>query len=126
MADDNGKPQPIAAPAQAGAAAAVAEPAPAPLRKVPVRMMDHKKGFEGTSAMDRFKAYLKEVPVIHARLVKTVSEFETVTRRIQEIVNKWEEEQKDAGHHAPAVGTASPAAAPEPAPAAPGGAEPRG
>lgn len=124
MADTNGKPVP--APAPAGAV--VAEPALAPLRKVPPKM-DPKKAFEGTSAVDRMKAYLKEIPSIRARLVKVIDDqednlkrarasvetFDQTTARISEIVKSWEEQ--NAGHHAPAAVPGTPAGAEAPAPA---------
>jgi len=130
MADTNGS-KPVPAPAPAGAV--VAEPALAPLRKVPPKM-DPKKAFEGTSAVDRMKAYLKEIPTIRARLVKVIDDqeenlkrsrasvdtFDQTTARISEIVRSWEEQ--NAGHHAPAIAVATPgpAGAEAPAPAAAG------
>jgi hypothetical protein len=142
MADQNGNPVPaLPAPAPPPPGARIAEPALAPLRKVPVKL-DPKKAFEGTSAVDRMKAYLKEIPTLRARLVKVIDDqednlkrakasvdaFDQTTARISEIVKSWEEQ--NAGHPAPAVPGHVPAAAPVPetalagggsAPAAPGG-----
>lgn len=132
MADTNGSKPPIA-PAPAGAI--VAEPALAPLRKVPPKM-DPKKAFDGTSAVDRMKAYLKEIPTIRARLVKVIDDqeenlkrakasvdaFDQTTARISEIVKSWEEQ--NAGPHAPVAAAAPGPGAEAPAPAAAGAGTP--
>lgn len=118
MAANNGDPVPVQPPSSPPGAVVV-EPALAPLRKIPPKM-DPKKAFEGTSAVDRLKVYLKEIPTIRARLVKVIEDqeenlkraktsidgFDQTTARINEIVKSWEE-QKDAGHHAPVAGPVS-------------------
>lgn len=130
MADNGKTPVHLPAPAPVGAVAttAVTESTLTPLRKVPPKM-DPKKAFEGTSAVDRMKAYLKEIPSIRARLVKVIDDqednlkrarasveaFDQTTARISEIVKSWEEQ--NAGHHAPVAAAApGPAGAEAPAP----------
>ena len=75
---------------------------------------DPKKSFKGTSAMDRAKKYLKDVPVLHARLEKVIEEqeanmkssrasldnFDAVTNEIRAMVDIWEkdiQEEKKSG-----------------------------
>jgi len=100
------------------APAAAPASAPAAPRKQ-VHSFNAKKAFEGTSAVDRMKQYLKDVPVLHARLTTTIAsleatlaaakksaaELEKVTADIKVTVAKLEEEQSHArpGHHGPAA-----------------------
>lgn len=88
-----------------------------------------QKSFQGTSAMERMKAYLKDVPVLHQRLTavvaaleqqlvdgqkhleaakKTLADFEATTSQIKTTVARWEEEQTHDGHDHPAAGTPAP------------------
>ena len=85
------------------------DPAPVPQRTVP--RMSAARSFKTTSAVDKMKAYLKEVPVLHAQLRSVIGkldiqlesvrqtevEFKDLSKRIEETVARWEEEQKDAG-----------------------------
>lgn len=79
--------------------------APPPPRTVP---KFGKKSFTGANAVDKMKAYLRDVPVLHKRLVTVVEglernlaearvakeNFDGVTASIQAAVDRWEEEQK--------------------------------
>jgi septal ring factor EnvC (AmiA/AmiB activator) len=99
-----------------------------------LKLLDPKKSFENVDTMDRMKAYLRDVPVLHARMVKVIEEqeallsnqqahlnaarasltrFEALTKQIEDTVAKWEKEQADAGRDAgPAPAAAAPAVAP--------------
>ena len=70
---------------------------------------DAKKSFEKTSAMDRAKRYLKDVPVLHARLENVIeaqeanltaskeslAKFDSVTAEIQKTVDSWEKDSQE-------------------------------
>lgn len=106
MSEPTAKDAAVAAPAPAPSAAA------APARKVAAF---GKQSFKETnaqgSAVDRLKAYLKDIPVIHGRLSKFVAdqeaqlaaskkslaEFDEVTAQLKATVAKWEEEQTNGG-----------------------------
>lgn len=120
MSQDNGAapaPPPTTAPVDTSGEAS----APTPLRKIP--RMDPKTAYTGTSAVDRMKAYLKEVPLLRARLLKvieeqevhlkharaSVEEFEETTARIEALVTTWEEEQNAERRHASPGPTGPPA-----------------
>jgi hypothetical protein len=109
--------EPTAAPAApAPSPAPHAAPAPAPRKVMALRP---QKSFPGATATDRMKDYLKDVPVLHARLSKVVVdqeanlaaakkalvEFDAVTAKIKAVVAKWEEEQSHGrtGHDVPAA-----------------------
>jgi hypothetical protein len=88
---------------------------PAPHRKVP--RLDPEKSFAGASALDKLKAYLRDVPPLHARLVKVIEEqeanlarskqalvaFDGVTAEIRAIVDRWEKDHGQPGAPAPVV-----------------------
>ena len=94
--------EPTATPAAPAAPAS----APAAPRKQ-VHTFDPKRAYEGSTAVDRMKQYLKDVPVLHQRLTSTVAsleatlaaarkaatELEKVTADIRVTVARWEEEQ---------------------------------
>lgn len=70
---------------------------------------DPEKFFKGAKAMDRLKGYLKDVPILHARMTKVVEDqeanlaaarkalqnFDDVTAKIIETVERWEAEEKE-------------------------------
>lgn len=93
---------------------------PAPHRKVP--RLDAEKSFTGSSALDKLKAYLRDVPPLHARLVKVIEEqeanlvrsqealtrskealvtFDGVTADIRALVDRWEKDHGQPGAPAP-------------------------
>jgi hypothetical protein len=59
-----------------------AAPAPEPVAATPQRRevprLDAKKSFTATKEADRWKQYIKEIPVLRARLVKAVGQLEEV------------------------------------------------
>lgn len=62
---------------------------PAAIRTLPpsragaVPRLDPKTSFKGADAMDRLKAYLREVPVLHARLLCVVQGLERLLAEAQ-------------------------------------------
>jgi len=108
--------------------------------------MSAKKSFGGANAVDKMKAYLRDVPVLHKRLVKVIEDldrtlgearvakenFEAVTAQIEDTVKRWEEEQRNDGRSSqPLPGQPGPAGqadqpvgdAPQPGPVEPPPAE---
>lgn len=114
-----------AAPAAAAPAPAPAAPGTPAVPRKQVKAMSPKLSFAASSSpaspMDRAKEYLKDIPVLHARLTaivtswegllatakKTVADLEKTEADIRSAVARWEEEQKHVGHAsaaAPAAG----------------------
>jgi hypothetical protein len=136
--------EPTATPAAPAAPAS----APAAPRKQ-VHLFDPKKAYEGSTAVDRMKQYLKDVPVLHQRLTasvagleatltaakKAAADLEKVTADIRVTVARWEGEQNHgrpgngpvAATPAPGLAPADPAAgAPAADPASVAGGSPAG
>lgn len=130
MTDPTAKDAAVAAPAPAPAAPAPAAPA---RKAVAFGKQSFKETNAQGSAIDRMKAYLKDIPVIHGRLnkfvadqeaqlaaaKKSLAEFDAVTAQLKATVAKWEEEQSHGGpgHDVPDAAAGSPAVA-DPTPSA--------
>jgi hypothetical protein len=108
-------------------AAPPAAPASAPAAPRKVAAFDPKKAYEGTTAVDRMKQYLKDVPVLHQRLTttaagmeaslasvrKVVADLEKVTADIKATIARWEEEQSHGrSGNGPIAATPAPGLAP--------------
>lgn len=123
------QPAPAAAPAPSAAPAAHAPPPPR--KVVALRPQKSFPAAASASAADRLKEYLKDVPMLHGRLTKAVTEqeanaaasrktladFETTVAQMKGLVAKWEQEEQS--HVGPRVAEHAPAA---PAPVADPGA----
>lgn len=55
------------------------EKEPTPLRKV--HHLDAKRGFTATAQMDRWKDYIKDIPVLRARIVQAVTHLEALVEQ---------------------------------------------
>lgn len=103
-------PVPVPVPPVDGRTSALPSPTPAGPPRIQPRMIDPKTAF---STADKMKQYLREVPVLHARLVKavdglertlteargTLAELTAATERVKTLVEEWEKEhgRKDDG-----------------------------
>jgi hypothetical protein len=56
------------------------EKEPTPLRKV--HHLDPKKAFGATAQMDRWKEYIKDIPVLRARIIKAVEHLEALVSQL--------------------------------------------
>jgi len=130
-APNNGAGQAAAAPSPVSAVEAPPAPVSAPRRLPPPPKFDAKKSFQNADAAEKLKGYLRDVPVLHARLTKVIQDweaqlalakanlesFDRVTRDVEATVASWEKEKGE-----PNVGnSASTAPAAAEPPAQPGG-----
>lgn len=71
--------------------------------RIATKRFDPKKSFEGTTAQDRMKEYLKKIPVYDAQMKALIDDFTAIRERfkklsdeIEETVKGMEEAKKDA------------------------------
>ena len=105
-------------------------PEPVPLRQAHhVPHLDAKKSFTATAQADRLKEYIKDIPVLRARVVQAVTHLEALVAGLQaeldlaraarksfeeaatEITARFTEQEKDHGPQPAPAGAGNPAGA---------------